>query len=362
LLVNEAWPEVIRGAVGGLGVSPGELVQVHDHAGRSDVLEEVLLSIELAGATPQPEITPPDYMRRLLAGAPPDYLERWDHYRQAWMRQTDPMLVLEGEDLDTEGVPAKNLQTWREATHRLTVTEEERGLPSLLVAVPTEHRARRLGMSLEELEAKILPALAADPDELGATISRVLETARGGGDMLVRSGVGGRHELRLKLGDRRWIADDGRIDEEDRAHGAVVSNLPAGSVYTTVLEGETEGELFLPEAGPAREALLRFEHGLVSEISAEAGAEALNAMFDAHSGEPRRVGHIGIGLNPFLKEPLGWTLVDEHLAGYVFVSFGENRYMGGHNQSSLNVDFVLPKAYLKVDDRVLLEAGKIAVR
>ena len=85
-------------------------------------------------------------------------------------------------------------------------------------------------------------------------------------------------------------------------------------------------------------------------------------MFDAHSGEPRRVGHVGIGLNPFLKEPLGWTLVDEHLLGNVFVSFGENRYMGGHNESSLNVDFALPSAHLRVDGRVLLETGKIAVR
>jgi leucyl aminopeptidase (aminopeptidase T) len=360
--MNEAWPEVIRRAIGGLGVSPGELVQVLDHAGRSDILEEVLLSIERAGATPLPEITPPDYMRRLLAGASPDYLERWDQYRQAWMRQTDRILVLEGEDLDTDGVPAKNIQAWETATHRLTATEEERSLPSLVVAVPTEHRAGRLGMSLEELEAKILPALAADPDELRPTISRILEEARGGRVMLVRSGESGRHELRLKLGDRRWLADDGRMDEEDRVHGAVVSNLPAGSVYTTVLEEETEGEIFLPEAGPAREALLCFERGLVSEISAESGAEALNTMFDAHSGEPRRVGHVGIGLNPFLKEPLGWTLVDEHLLGYVFVSFGENRYMGGHNESSLNVDFALPSAHLRVDGRVLLEAGKIAVR
>jgi leucyl aminopeptidase (aminopeptidase T) len=243
----------------------------------------------------------------------------------------------------------------------VTVIEEERSLPFLLMAVPTEHRARRLDMSLEELEAKILPALAADQDELQSTISRVVEVARGGRVMLVRSGAGGRHELRLGLGGRRWMADDGRIDEEDRVRGAVVSNLPAGSIYTTVLEEETEGELFLLKAGPAREVLLRFERGRAVEISAVSGAGAVNAMFDAHGGEPRRVGHVGIGLNPRLGEPVGWTLVDEHLPGYVFVAFGENRYMGGQNESSLNEDFALPEASLEVDGRPLVGAGKIAV-
>jgi len=35
-------------------------------------------------------------------------------------------------------------------------------------------------------------------------------------------------------------------------------------------------------------------------------------MFDQHTGEPRCISHIGIGLNPYLKRMIGWPLVDEH--------------------------------------------------
>ena len=160
--------------------------------------------------------------------------------------------------------------------------------------------------------------------------------------------------LYLNQGDRRWLVDDGLIDAADRAQGAVVSNLPAGSIYTTVLETETNGELFLPDAGPAVNAILRFAGGRVVEIEAESGAEALETFLDSHSGEPRRISHIGIGLNPYLKRPIGWTLVDEHVYGHMFFCLGENRYMGGQNQSSLNVDFAIPGATFVVDKQQVL--------
>lgn len=148
------------------------------------------------------------------------------------------------------------------------------------------------------------------------------------------------------------------IQVRDLSRGGIVSNLPAGSVYTTVLEEETEGEVLFPQAGPAKDVVLHFERGRASVVSAASGSETLEAMFDARSGEPRRISHIGIGLNPRLHDPVGWTLVDSHLPGYVFVAFGENRYMGGRNESSLNVDFALPGATLDVDGKTLLRAGE----
>jgi leucyl aminopeptidase (aminopeptidase T) len=160
-------------------------------------------------------------------------------------------------------------------------------------------------------------------------------------------------------GDRPWLTDDGLIDEADRARGAHVGNLPAGSVYTTVIEGATEGSLWLAQAGGATDVVLHFHDGRVDRIEAAAGAEGLRAMFDRHSGEPRRVSHIGLGLNPYLGAPIGWTLVDEQARGCLLICFGENRYLGGENTSSLNVDFALPGATLVVDGRAIVSEGKL---
>jgi leucyl aminopeptidase (aminopeptidase T) len=173
---------------------------------------------------------------------------------------------------------------------------------------------------------------------------------------------GAEHVLHLRRGDRPWLSDDGVIDALDRQRGAVASNLPAGSIYGTVLEGETEGRLWLPRAAGARDVVLTMRGGRIAQIEAAQGADALRALFDRHTGEPRRVSHVGLGLNPLLRGPeIGWTLVDEHIHGRTFIAFGENRYMGGQNASSLNVDFSLPGATIEVDGKTIVSQGAVVV-
>jgi leucyl aminopeptidase (aminopeptidase T) len=96
-------------------------------------------------------------------------------------------------------------------------------------------------------------------------------------------------------------------------------------------------------------------------IEAAHGADALARWLDGHTGEPRRVSHIGVGLNPHLRTPIGWTLVDEHIAGVLFLALGENRYMGGQNASSLNHDFALFDASLWVDDFLVVSKGELQI-
>jgi hypothetical protein len=70
---------------------------------------------------------------------------------------------------------------------------------------------------------------------------------------------------------------------------------------------------------------------------------------------------VGLGLNPYLRQPIGWTLVDEHILGALFIAFGENRYMGGQNESSLNIDFALPGTTLEVGGRTVVLEGDIVL-
>ena len=169
--------------------------------------------------------------------------------------------------------------------------------------------------------------------------------------------TGDQHELHLRRNGRVWLADDGYIDPSDIAKGAIVSNLPAGSIYTTVIEDATHGTLYLPQVGNARDVVFHFQGGRAAVIEAASGAQELNTYFDAHDGESRRISHIGIGLNPFLQKHIGWTIVDEHIIGSLFIAFGENRYMGGQNASALNVDFELAGATLFADTRPLMLQG-----
>jgi leucyl aminopeptidase (aminopeptidase T) len=276
------------------------------------------------------------------------------------MEQVDRVLVLEGDPMDLDdGVPAEAMVAWQGAVGRLTAVEEERRLPYLLAAIPTAQRAAALSWSLPELEAAVVPALLVEAAALRQEIARIIAAVGGARTMTILSGD--HCTLELARGDRRWLGDDGAVAAEDRERGGMVSNLPAGSLYTTVIEEETRGTLHLPRAEGATDITLRFVDGGVSDVSAAQHAESVRALFDQHTGDSRRVGHIGIGLNPALRQPLGWTLVDEHVRGALFVSLGENRYMGGQNASSLNVDFALPNATLLFDGRTIVRDGELVV-
>jgi leucyl aminopeptidase (aminopeptidase T) len=350
------WQQVARRIVEGLGVQPGEMVQVQSRIGRFEVMLEVLLAVEMAGAVPVPEITPAPYLRRLLSEASPDYLRTYDYRRIDLVGMYDRILNLQGDAPDLKNLPGGAEGFWG-SIGRLDELEESRRLPVLLAAIPTARRARRLRMSLSALDAMLVSALAASLDELRGEIERVLAKVGGGREITVTTG--GEHKLHLKLGNRRWLEDDGYISPEDRERGAIVSNLPAGSIYTTVLETETEGSIAIPKAGPGEGVVLGFRGGRVEEIRAQRGEQELRGLFDGHTGEPRRVSHFGIGLNPYLSQPLGWIIVDEHIHGNLFLALGENRYMGGENVSSLNIDFVIPGATVEVEGSVVVRDGKV---
>ena len=345
--MDKRWSAVVQRIVQVLGIQPGDLVLVRDAAGRLDVLLEISLAIETQGATPLIEFLPVEYRQRLWNEVPREYLAHWDRHRSQWIQQADRYVVLAGADPDWEVVSREGYRAWERAVHRLTVAEDARALSGPLVAVPTQARAEQLGLSLEALEAILLPALTAPVQELQAQVDRVLDVASEGQKITVCSGTA--HVLVMQQGDRPWHRDDGRSG----------SNLPAGSIHTTVLETETEGSLWLAQAGDATDVVFHFVQGRIERIEAASGAEELTEMFDSHSGEPRRVSHIGLGLNPYLRRPIGWTLVDEHIHGALFIAFGENRYMGGQNESSLNVDFALPGASLEIGGQTVVFEGTI---
>ena len=84
-------------------------------------------------------------------------------------------MTLTGVEPNWGVVSREGFRAWEQAVHRLTVVEEARALPGTLVAVPTKARAKQLGLSLESLEAILLPALLASVQELQAQVDRVLD-------------------------------------------------------------------------------------------------------------------------------------------------------------------------------------------
>jgi leucyl aminopeptidase (aminopeptidase T) len=153
------WQRLAQRIVQGLDVQPSELILIQDNAGCLDLLLEILLTIELMGATPLPQIAPAQYIEQVWTNAPSDYLRNWDQHRARWLYQVDRVLVLTAAEPAFARVPQDALAAWEQADLRLTRIQEERRLPFLLVAVPTELRARQLGLTFEALGELLLPAM-----------------------------------------------------------------------------------------------------------------------------------------------------------------------------------------------------------
>lgn len=345
-----SWSTAANRIVDALGVRDGELIEVQDDSGRIEIVSEILMRIECRGATPMVHLSPPEYMATLLERAPLHYLKQWDLHRSTLLSSAHRRLLLGSTHPDLSAVSANRVQAWRDAVGRLSDRESELRLPFLLVGIPTRERAEQSGLAFDQLESLMLHALCVSVADLRTEIAAVVKHLHGSQHIVLETSG---HKLRLLHGGRKWLTDDGDIDDADIAAGATGSNLPSGSIYTTVLEESGEGTLRLERAGPATDVLLHFREGRIVQIDAASGGDALRSIFRGHTGEPSRISHIGIGLNPALRHTIGWTLVDQHVHGNLFIAFGENRYMAGHNESSLNIDFCLPNARLIIDGKAL---------
>lgn len=357
--MNERWESVAARTIDALGVQPGELIQIRDYAHRYDVLQEMLLAVERRGATPLPQIFPTTYLQRLLSTTDPSYLAQWDVHRRGWAKTTDRVLILAGEDRDLSTAPEGARAAWLAAVMRLEEVETTRTIPTLLAAIPSEPMAARRGVALEALEDVLIQALGAEPIVLEREVDRAMSVLGTATTLTLRTGVSA--ELHLERGDRRWFREYGMLPNTSVLGGSIqaVLNMPSGSVYTTVVEQTPEGTIWLPQAAMAHDVTFTFEQGRITRLEAAQGANELSALLDSHTGESRRISHIGIGLNPFLDHMIDWVLVDEHCHGAIFIALGENRYLGGENASSLNIDFTVRHADLIAGETAVILKGRL---
>ena len=333
---DKRWRQVADRIVSGLGLTAGSHLYVH--AAPPDCaapLAALTRAVRAVGATlyVETELTDPAALRE----------------REVHIASADASLALA---TGIKPLPAPQASPGGKGiADRVTEIEESRKLPFILCAVPVPAKALELNRRFEAFEQMLLDAICVERSALNAAIEPVLKRARAGNTLTIRTPD---CELVMSTSGRRWLADDGTIDNEDRRAGAIVSNLPAASIYTTVVEESVSGSVRLPRMLGATNVRLDFDTGRINGITAERGAREIEDFLDRHSGESRRIGHIGLGLNRALKDPIGWTLIDEHVMGAVFICFGENRYMGGSNESSLNFDVSLRGAHVLVDGNPIL--------
>lgn len=293
----------------GIDAGVGEWILVRDQAGHDALLREVATALAEAGATPLIEIATPEWLARVLAHAPQEALVHFDQHRRIWLEQCHRIVTLDGGLLDAVQADEHRQALWLEAQVRLIAIEESRHVPHLVVAVPTPSKAAQLGMTLEVLTSTLLDAQRATLFDLERPMDRVLLKASEAQRLQVRFAED--DALYLMRATTQWQRNDGYIEAEDVAQHNTLATLPAGALSTSLAPETAHGVLTVPNVGK-----LHFAEGHVVQVeSSELPAEMLLGAAPVA---------LRLGLNPVLRQPLGWSWVDQLVHGAVTLDFGDH--------------------------------------
>lgn len=325
----------VRRIVDALPTATGKVL-IRDRAGHRVLAEMVAQECVARELIPLIEYVSNSELRRVIGTSSPAELSGWDVERASVAAEIGGLIVLGGWRLDLAGLAPESVAAWAAAMGRVEAVIDSRRVPTVVVAVPTGDVATNLGLSIQALEAHVMASILLSASELRAATDGVVSMLARGSSIELRTPGG---SLFIERGTRPLLVDDGVVDAADVRIGATVSNLPAGSVYWTVLEEATRGRV-----------------ELIDSTVLEFGPEG-RVTTGEFAGE--RVSHLGIATNPLVAGSIGWTIVDEHRPGAVFLALGENRYLGGANASAINVDLLPASPTVLVGEAMLVADGEL---
>lgn len=149
------------------------------------------------------------------------------------------------------------------------------------------------------------------------------------------------------------------------------SNVPGGSVSVIPMASDVSGTVLIDGSAPGivlsrpQGFELTFADG---RLVAESGLHvALNGFFAQSASLAARVGdanwnvcaELSIGLNPGVPGMSGMMLADTKRRGVVSVAIGDNATMGGHNLSSIHMDFATLAPTVVVDGVEIVRSGRV---
>jgi leucyl aminopeptidase (aminopeptidase T) len=145
-----------------------------------------------------------------------------------------------------------------------------------------------------------------------------------------------------------------------------VTGVPDIEAYIAPLEDSTNGTLVIDGStsvtGLVKQPIrIDIERGIALKISGGSQARTiLRILRKARSHAAFRVGEFAVGLNP-LARIRGAIIEDEGALGTAHVALGDNIRLGGKNKAPVHIDFVLKRAHVEFDGRIVLNGKHLTL-
>jgi len=229
---------------------------------------------------------------------------------------------------------------------------------------PTEWRAKRFGISLDDLTRTFWSAVNADYSGVQATGEKVKATLSAGKELHITSPEG--TDLKVKIDARPFFVSDGVISAEDVQKGgpAVSVFLPAGEVYTTPVPNSADGKIMIAQdffrGKEMTNVGIIIVSGKVTSLTGSGpGFDAMKKEYDATTDPGKDLfSYIDFGINPNLKIWPASKVGNWVQAGMVSVGTGINTWAGGDNKSTFSLGGHLGGCTVTLDGKTIIEKGE----
>jgi len=221
-----------------------------------------------------------------------------------------------------------------------------------------------------EIDATYQRALLETDYKALADVERRFADAMRGHDVHVTSRSG--TDLRFRIGDRAINLQDGDASAARAARAKVLVDreveLPAGVVRVAPLEDSVEGTIAFPpsqwDGRPVDGLKLLFSKGVVVDIAAASGRDAVEAEMTRAGAAGRRFREFALGFNPMLAVPdrRPWIPYYGYGAGVVRLSLGDNTELGGTIAGGYVRWNFFTDVTVAAGDTVWVRDGKLVIR
>ncbi|MEO7970282.1 MAG: aminopeptidase [bacterium] len=227
---------------------------------------------------------------------------------------------------------------------------------------PTAYRAKRFGMSLDDLAKTFWEAVNADYSAVQTTGENVRTALAAGKEVHITNPNG--TNLKVRIEGRPFFVSDGIISADDMKKGgpAVSVYLPAGEVYAAPVPGTAEGTVVVSQTfsngKEVTDLKLTFAGGKMTQMTGSGpGFDDLKKEYDARGDGKEIFSFVDFGINPNLHVWPASKLGNWIQAGMVTVGIGNNAWAGGENKLSYGLDMFLPGSTVTLDGKTIVENG-----
>jgi leucyl aminopeptidase (aminopeptidase T) len=349
-------------------VKAGDKVLIRGSVRDAALLEDIAVEARRLGAHPLITISSDRLVRRSYDEVPPTFDNITSPVDMLIVNNFDVQIdvdVGENEGL-LAGVPVARRTARSKAAVPVSEAYFRRNVRLVNLGnglYPTVALARRLGVPQAALTAAFWRAASVSSASL-RTKGEALRKSFNDDAVVTITAPNGTN-ISLRVNPKDGFVSDGALtaDKVRQGSAAAATYLPAGELILPAINGSANGRIVLDrlvwDGRLIRGLTLVFEKGVLTAMTAENDMSALEARYEAASGDKNRFGFIDIGINEQTKLPVGSGRVVWTAPGAIVFGFGDNRGFGGDNRSDFGFSAQLGGATLTVDGKPLISAGRL---